>query len=48
MSLLTPKNPELTGYQVDMNSVFEPECGTPGCFGGLISIVANDIPEQKT
>jgi hypothetical protein len=30
-----------------MNSVFEPACGTPGCFGGLISIVANDIPELK-
>jgi hypothetical protein len=33
--------------EVDMNSFYEPLCGTPGCFAGLISIVANDIPELK-
>jgi hypothetical protein len=27
--------------------MYEPTCGTPGCFAGLISIVANDIPELK-
>jgi hypothetical protein len=30
-----------------MASIDEPACGTPGCFAGLISIVANDIPELK-
>jgi hypothetical protein len=30
-----------------MSSVDEPTCGTAGCFSGLISIVANDIPELK-
>jgi hypothetical protein len=30
-----------------MRSNFEPICGTAGCFAGLISIVANDIPELK-
>jgi hypothetical protein len=38
---------EIKNNQVDMNSTFEPACGTPGCFAGLISIVANDIPELK-
>lgn len=32
---------------VIMGSMYEPTCGTPGCFAGLISIVANDIPELK-
>jgi hypothetical protein len=32
---------------VDMKSTKEPVCGTPGCFAGLISIVADDIPELK-
>jgi hypothetical protein len=30
-----------------LRSNFEPICGTAGCFAGLISIVANDIPELK-
>jgi hypothetical protein len=32
-----------------MNSALKPNpfCGTAGCFAGLISIVANDIPELK-
>jgi hypothetical protein len=33
--------------RVDMSSLQNPACGTPGCFAGLISIVANDIPELK-
>jgi hypothetical protein len=33
--------------KVNMSSVDEPTCGTAGCFSGLISIVANDIPELK-
>ena len=33
--------------RVDMSSLQNPVCGTPGCFAGLISIVANDIPELK-
>jgi hypothetical protein len=35
--------------EVNMGSVLEPKpiCGTVGCFAGLISIVANDIPELK-
>jgi hypothetical protein len=38
---------EIKNNKVDMNSTLKPACGTPGCFGGLISIVANDIPELK-
>jgi hypothetical protein len=30
-----------------MMSTAQPQCGTAGCFAGLISIVANDIPELK-
>jgi hypothetical protein len=30
-----------------MKSVDEPICGTVGCFAGLVSIVAKDIPELK-
>jgi hypothetical protein len=30
-----------------MSSTHEPTCGTAGCFAGLISIVADDIPELK-
>jgi hypothetical protein len=29
------------------DSISEPTCNTAGCFAGLISIVANDIPELK-
>jgi hypothetical protein len=29
---------EIKNNQVDMNSVFEPVCGTPGCFGGLTPV----------
>jgi hypothetical protein len=35
---------EIKNNKVDMRSNFEPICGTAGCFAGLISIVANDIP----
>jgi hypothetical protein len=38
---------EIKNNEVDMQSNFEPACGTSGCFAGLISIVANDIPELK-
>ena len=38
---------EIKNNEVDMRSNFEPVCGTAGCFAGLISIVANDIPELK-
>jgi hypothetical protein len=40
-----PEN--IRNNEVDMKSVDEPVCGTPGCFAGLVSIVANDIPELK-
>jgi hypothetical protein len=30
-----------------MSSTHEPTCGAVGCFAGLISIVADDIPELK-
>jgi hypothetical protein len=33
--------------EVNMDSISEPTCNTAGCFAGLISIVANDIPELK-
>jgi hypothetical protein len=38
---------EIKNNEVDMQSNFEPVCGTAACFAGLISIVANDIPELK-
>jgi hypothetical protein len=38
---------EIKNNEVDMQSNFEPVCGTVACFAGLISIVANDIPELK-
>ena len=38
---------EIKNNEVDMQSNFEPVCGTAGCFAGLISIVANDIPELR-
>ena len=34
-------------WQVNMHSVNPPTCNTPGCFAGLISIVAKDLPELK-
>jgi hypothetical protein len=39
--------PKYQGFPENMSSVDEPTCGTAGCFSGLISIVANDIPELK-
>jgi hypothetical protein len=33
--------------KVDMQSVEQPVCGTAGCFAGLISIVAEDIPVKE-
>jgi hypothetical protein len=33
--------------EVDMKSIKDPKCGNNGCFAGLISIVAEDIPELK-
>ena len=40
-----PEN--IRNNEVDMKSVDEPICGTVGCFAGLVSIVAKDIPELK-
>jgi hypothetical protein len=33
---------EIKNNIIDMASTHEPACGTPGCFAGLISIVAKD------
>jgi hypothetical protein len=38
---------DIKNNEVDMKSVDEPICGTVGCFAGLVSIAANDIPELK-
>jgi hypothetical protein len=38
---------EIKNNKVEMRSLEDPTCGTAGCFAGLISIVANDIPELK-
>ena len=38
---------EIKNNIIDMASTHEPTCGTPGCFAGLISIVAKDIPELE-
>jgi hypothetical protein len=32
---------------VEMGSINEPLCGTPGCHAGLLSIVAKDLPELQ-
>ena len=40
-----PEN--IRNNEVDMKSVDEPICGTVGCFAGLVSIVAKDIPELE-
>ena len=37
----------IKSYTVDMKSLKDPACGGVGCFAGLISIVAEDIPELK-
>ena len=36
---------DVKDWQVSMHSVLPPTCNTPGCFAGLISIVANDLTE---
>jgi hypothetical protein len=38
---------DIRSNEVDMSSTDEPTCGAVGCFTGLISIVADDIPELK-
>jgi hypothetical protein len=38
---------DIKNNEVNMKSVDEPVCGTVGCFAGLVSIVANEIPELK-
>ena len=38
---------DIRNNRVDMSSAYEPSCKTPGCFAGLLSIVAEDIPEFK-
>ena len=38
---------DIRNNEVDMSSTHEPTCATVGCFAGLISIVADDIPELK-
>jgi phosphoglucomutase len=39
----------IKGDEVNIGSFLKPDhmCGTVGCFAGLISIVADDIPELK-
>ena len=38
---------DVKDWQVSMHSILPPTCNTPGCFAGLISIVAKDLPELK-
>jgi hypothetical protein len=38
---------DIKNNKVDMTSTAQPQCGTPGCFAGLISIVANDISKLE-
>jgi hypothetical protein len=40
---------DIKNNEVSMNSTLRPNpfCGTVGCFAGLVSIVAEDIPELK-
>jgi hypothetical protein len=38
---------DIRNNHVDMKSIDEPVCGTPGCFAGLVSIVANDIQSSS-
>lgn len=38
---------EIKNNLVDMMSVKDPQCGTPGCHAGLVSIVAKYSPELQ-
>ena len=38
---------DVKNMDVDMGSTDKPTCGTCGCHAGLISIVAQDLPELK-
>lgn len=38
---------EIKNNLVDMMSTDDPHCGTPGCHAGLVSIVADYLPELK-
>jgi hypothetical protein len=38
---------DVKDMKVDMGSTDKPTCGTCGCHAGLISIVAQDLPELK-
>jgi hypothetical protein len=38
---------DVKDWDVDMNSGEKPTCGTPGCHAGLISIVAENLPELQ-
>jgi hypothetical protein len=38
---------DVKDWGVAMLSTKEPACGTPGCHAGLISIVAQDLPELQ-
>ncbi len=38
---------DVKDWDVSMVSEDKPECGTPGCHAGLISIVAKELPEMQ-
>ncbi len=38
---------DVKDWDVSMMSINKPACGTPGCHSGLISIVAQELPELQ-
>jgi hypothetical protein len=47
VSALDELSDDVKDMGVEMGSINEPLCGTPGCHAGLISIVAKDLPELQ-
>ena len=47
VSALDSLSDYVKNMDVDMFAIEEPLCGTPGCHAGLISIVAQDLPELQ-
>lgn len=47
VSILNALPDEIKNNKVDMGTLNEPTCNTPGCHAGLISIAASQLPELR-
>ncbi len=47
VSALDALSDDVKDWDVEMESWYKPDCGTPGCHAGLISIVAKELPELQ-